>query len=101
MPANLLVAVLHPRPHGLRALLEALDLLLLDLGQPDVVEPFKQAMLAVRIDLELDHAAVRAPDLLLLEINRERRVGAALRVEIGRAHGLNSSHLVISYAVFC
>src|SRR5256885_5070634 len=30
-----------------------------------------------------------------------RRAAGRARRQIGRAHGLNSSHLVISYAVFC
>src|SRR5262245_44115590 len=34
----------------------------------------------MRVDLELDQAAVRAPDLLLLEIDRQRRIRAALGI---------------------
>ena len=37
-------------------------------------------MLAVRIDLELDDAAVGAADFLLFEIDGQRRIGAALGV---------------------
>ena len=37
-------------------------------------------MLAVRIDLELDHAAVGAADFLLFQIDGQRRIGAALGI---------------------
>src|SRR6185369_6533332 len=70
----------RPRPGGLRLLLEALDLVLLDHRQADVVEAVEQAMLAVGVDLELDHAAVGAPDLLLLQVDRQRGIGAALGI---------------------
>src|SRR5579872_2612009 len=36
-------------------------------GQPDVVEAVEHAVLAVRVDVELDHAAVGAADFLLFE----------------------------------
>src|SRR5262249_47660911 len=48
--------------------------------EPDVVEAVDQAMLAERIDLELHLAAVRTTDLLVHEIDGQRRVGAALGV---------------------
>ena len=70
----------HPRPRRLGLFLEARDLVALDHGQADIVQAFEQAVLAVRIDLELDHAAVGAADFLLLQIDRERRIGAALGV---------------------
>src|SRR5690606_11487993 len=38
-------------------------------GQPDAVEAVEQAVLAERVDVERDHAAVRAADLLLLEVD--------------------------------
>ena len=58
---------------------------------PDVVETVEQAMLAERIDVEADRPAVGAADLLFYEVDRERRVGAALGVveqllEILRRH---------------
>src|SRR5262249_23711169 len=53
---------LNPRPRRLGLFLEALDLRALGHGQADVVEAFEQAVLAMLIDLELDHAAVRAAD---------------------------------------
>src|SRR5205823_14950118 len=61
-PQREAVERLRPSPGGLRLLLEALDLVLLDHRQADVVEAVEQAMLAVGVDLELDHAAVGAPD---------------------------------------
>src|SRR5262245_8683370 len=93
----------HPGTVGLRLALEAGDLVLLDHREADVVETVEQAMLAVRIDLELDHAAVGAADLLLLEIDRQRRVGAAAGVveqllEILRRH-LDRQHAVLEAVV--
>src|SRR6185312_13290580 len=58
-----------PRPRRLRLFLEAVDLFLLELGQPDVVEAVEHAVLAVRIDVELHHAAVRSADFLLLQVD--------------------------------
>src|SRR6266851_9065573 len=69
-----------PGPGGLGVLLVGLDLAALHHGEPDVVEAVEQAMLAVRVDLELDHAAVRTADFLLREIDAERRIGAAVGV---------------------
>src|SRR5258705_2117576 len=57
-----------PRACGLGLRLEVVDLLCLHHGEPDVVEAVEQAVLAVGVDLELDHAPVWAPDLLLLKI---------------------------------
>ena len=37
--------------------------------QPDIVETFHQAALAERVDVELDHAAVGASDLLRFEVD--------------------------------
>src|SRR5215813_1251351 len=62
----------RPRACGLGLRLEVVDLLGLHHCEPDVVEAVDQAMLAMGIDLEFDHAAVRAPDLLLLEVDGER-----------------------------
>ena len=69
-----------PRARGLGLFLEAVDLGGLLLGQADVVEPVEHAVLAVRIDVELHHAAVGPADFLLLQVDRERGVGAALGV---------------------
>src|SRR4029077_10626240 len=93
----------RPCTRGLGLLLEALDLVLLDHGQADIVETVEQAMLAVRIDVELDHAAVRPPDLLLLQIDRQRGIGAALGVvkqllQILRRH-LHRQHAVLEAVV--
>src|SRR5581483_3024154 len=52
----------RPRPRRLGLVLEALDLVLHHHGEANVVEAFEQAFLAVRIDLEFDHAAVGAAD---------------------------------------
>src|SRR5438046_2268174 len=59
----------RPGPRSLRLLLEAVDLGLLLLGLADVVEPVEHAVLAVRIDVELHHAAVGPTDLLLFQID--------------------------------
>jgi len=48
--------------------------------QTDVVEAVDQAVLAERVDLELDLAAVGTADLLVRQVDRQRRVGAALGV---------------------
>src|SRR5262245_62105664 len=71
---------LHPRPRRGSLLFVARDLVLLDHRQADVVEAVEQAVLAERIDLELHLAAVRPADFLRLEIDGERRVGAALGI---------------------
>src|SRR5439155_4889602 len=71
-------AASQPRPCRLRLLLERIDLVLLDHGQADIVEAVEQAMLAVSIDVERHHAAVGAANLLLLQIDRQRRIGPAL-----------------------
>src|SRR5581483_304632 len=71
-----------PEP-GLRELvllLEAVDELALLEGEADILEPVQQAMLAESVDLELHAAAIGAGDLLLLEVDREDRVGAARSV---------------------
>ena len=67
----------RPRPRGRGLLLVAFDLGLLLVRQPDIIEAVEQAMLAVRVDLEMDDTAVRTADFLLLQIDRECRIGAA------------------------
>src|SRR5258708_26737796 len=67
-----------PRRFGLR--LEARDLVLLGERLGDVVEAVEQAVLAMRIDVELDRAAVGAADFLALEVDGEPRIGAALGI---------------------
>ena len=57
-----------------------LDRRRLDQGEADVVEPFDEALLAEGVDLELDDAAVGTADLLRRQIDRQRRIGAALGV---------------------
>jgi hypothetical protein len=46
--------------------------------QADIVEAVEEAVLAEGVDVEMDPPAVGAADLLVLEIDRERRVGAAI-----------------------
>src|SRR6476659_5379590 len=70
----------NPRPRRLGLFLEARDLRALGHGQADIVQALEQAVLAARIDLELDDAAVGAADFLLFHIDRQRRIGAALGV---------------------
>src|SRR4051812_24856888 len=71
---------LHPRTRGLRLLLVAADLVGLDHGFADIVEAVEQRVLARRVDVERHTAAVGAADFLLLQIDRERRIGAATRI---------------------
>ena len=56
------------------------DLVGLQLGQADIVEPVEHAVFAVGVDLELDRAAIRPLDFLLFQIDRQSRIGAALGV---------------------
>src|SRR5258708_27161264 len=56
------------------------DRLFLLHGQPDIVIAIEQAIFAERVDVEFDAAAVGAGDLLLLEIDGDDRVGAALGI---------------------
>src|SRR5262249_6566126 len=74
------VQQLHPRPGCLRPFLEARDLVFLHQGEPDVIQTIQQAVLAVRIDFEPDHAAVGTAYLLLFEVDGEARIGAALGI---------------------
>src|SRR3954468_12820236 len=69
-----------PGAFGLCLCLVAVDRGLLFHGQADIVEAVHQAVLAERIDLELDRAAIGAADFLGAEVDAERRVGAALGV---------------------
>src|SRR5580704_5960422 len=71
---------LHPGPRCFGLLLEVVDLLALDHGQADIVEAFEQALLAVRLNIELHYAAVRAANLLLFQVDGERCIGAALGI---------------------
>src|SRR5262249_1568737 len=71
---------LQPRASGGGLLLEVFDLALLLLRQSDVIKSIEQAMLAVRVDFEMDDTAVRATDFLLLEIDCQCCVGAALGI---------------------
>src|SRR5262245_26176092 len=73
-------ARLQPGARRLGVLLEARDRRRLLHGEPDVIQSVEQAALAMRIDVELHHAAVRSADLLVFEIDGERRIGAALRI---------------------
>src|SRR2546426_12173716 len=50
---------------------------------------------------EADFNAAKKGPLNPLEAALSRASSSHACTEIGRAHGLNSSHLVISYAVFC
>ena len=61
-------------------LLEGVDRRRLLEGEADIVEPVQEAVLAERVEVEGDAAAVGTADLLLLEVDRQRRVGAALGV---------------------
>src|ERR1700719_834680 len=71
---------LRPRPRCPGLFLKARDLVLLDESESDVIKAVEQTVLAVRVDLELDHAAVGAAYLLLFEVDGEARIGAALGI---------------------
>src|SRR5690606_27982693 len=67
---------LRPGLADLARLLESGDLVGRLQGEADVVEPVHQAVLAEGIDVEVDGAAIRPGDLLLLEIDGDDGVGA-------------------------
>src|SRR5262249_59119069 len=71
---------LSPRPRCLHLFLEARDLVFLHQREADVIEAIEQAVLAVRVDVEPDPAAVGAADFLLFEIDCEAGIGAALGI---------------------
>src|SRR5579863_2880896 len=71
---------LHPRPRRLGLGLEAFDLVTLLHRQPDFIEAVEQRVLAVRIYVEFDLAAVGTADFLFFQIDGERGIGAALGV---------------------
>ena len=52
----------------------------LTIVRPMSSRPFIRQCLRKRVEVELDHAAVGPADLLRLQVDRERRVGAALGV---------------------
>ena len=70
----------YPGPLRLGLLFKTFDLAGFEIGHADIVEALQHALLAVRVDVEFDHAAVGAADFLLLQIDAERRIGAALGV---------------------
>ena len=80
-----------------------LDRRRLDQSQVDVVEALDQTLLAEGVDLELDDAAVGTADLLRRQIDRQRRVGAALGVvhELGKvfARDLDGQNAVLEAVV--
>src|SRR5256885_8723642 len=80
----------QPGLFGAATLLEGTDLVRVAQSESYVVKAVEQGVLAERVNVEAsDLAAVRGRDGLLLE------------VEDRKSTRLNSSHLVISYAVFC
>src|SRR3984893_7559840 len=94
---------LHPGSLRLGLLLKALDLAGFEIGHADVVEAFEQAFLAVRVDVEFHYAAVGAADFLFLQVDAERRIGAALGVveqlfQVFRRH-LDRQHAVLEAVV--
>ena len=52
----------------------------LDQRQPDVIEALEQTMLAERVQLKLDDAAIRAANFLVRQIDAQRRIRPTLRV---------------------
>src|SRR6266567_7058025 len=73
-------ARLQPGRRRLALGLEGVDRLFLLQGEADIVETVDEAVLAEGIDVELDHAAIGAGDLLAIEIDGDDGVGAALGV---------------------
>src|SRR5258708_22671419 len=65
--SGLLGRRVQPGLRFLLARLEVVDVRLLLHGEPDIVEAVQQAMLAERIDVEMDGATVGTLDLLLLQ----------------------------------
>src|ERR1700720_4353236 len=70
----------EPAAFRRRVGLESLDFRGLLQGQTDIVETVREAMFAERVDIEGDDSAIGAANFLGFEINRERRIGAALGV---------------------
>src|SRR6185437_6029902 len=56
------------------------DLVLAAHGQADIVPAIEQALLAERIDLELDAAAIGTADFLRFQVDGEAGIGAALGI---------------------
>src|SRR5258708_6077491 len=78
--SGLLGRRVQPGLRFLLARLEVVDVRLLLHGEPDIVEAVQQAMLAKRIDVEMDGAAVGTLDLLLLQVDLDDGIGAAARI---------------------
>src|SRR4029077_1024529 len=72
--------ILHPRPRAFGFVLEARDLVLLAQGPADIVEPVQQRMLASRCYAEPAQPAVAPADLLLFQIDAQRRIRAAFGI---------------------
>src|SRR3546814_15129193 len=66
--------------------LVGIDLRRVGEGEADVVEAVEQTVLAEGIDLERYGSAVGTGDLLLLQVDRDHGVGAALRVVHQQRH---------------
>src|SRR5688572_25158723 len=52
----------RPGPRRLRLVFEGIDLVLLEVGEADVVETVEHQVLEVRVDLEFHHAAIGSAD---------------------------------------
>ena len=75
-----LVSPSEPGTGGGLGRLETVDVIGLFEGEPDIVEPVEQAVLAEGIDIEADRAAVGTADLLIRQVDGDGGVGAALGV---------------------
>src|SRR5215469_9257450 len=69
-----------PRAREPRLLFIGADIRRLLLGEPDIVQPVQQAVLAKRVDLEMDFFAIRARDRLGLQVDGHDRVRALLGI---------------------
>src|SRR3546814_4038907 len=76
----------QPGPVLLQLRLVGIDLRRVGEGEADVVEAVEQTVLAEGIDLERYGSAVGTGDLLLLQVDRDHGVGAALRVVHQQRH---------------
>src|SRR5690606_34754549 len=74
------VRCLQPGLFRFERFLEARNLVHFLKRQADAVETFEQAMLAERVDVELDDAAIGPANFLGFEIDSDDGIGAALRI---------------------
>ena len=74
-----------------------IDQITLAQGEADIIEPLQQALLAERINLEVNDPAIRTPDLLFFKIDGDGGIGPArgiieqlVDLLLGQADGQNA-----------